>query len=532
MQIRVLSFFLVFSTSLCFGQNLKLEHVRTYNGHLHGVRKVVFSPSNNHFATGGTRGEVFVWNLDASQGVKKLEGHFGSVTDLGYSTSGKFIISTGDDGQIKVWNTSSGECTNRLILPRLENGQMTKAKFALLSEIDDAVFYGVGQSLYRFSLVGESNKPTVIYTDPKDEVVCGVVSPNGKEIIIAAGIYLIALNPQTGELIREYNTGSCKVNALEISKDGKRVLTWCENARVDVRVTETFYLKTSFRAGIGARKFSNISITEDQNFVVTGDHASRFNVWDLAKKKIVLDQSAGQGTVLAFDVNTESNYLLSASLDKSVKLWKIVPDVIEEDKGKNKKKGDFEIEVDPEVEIIQYDTPIEDVPQIEERRQTPVETKVIIAQTVPDSSMSEAVAIAEEDKLPARSVLSVLPERKENRRVKPIRKEHKLQLTKNKLVFEIWDAQVIDGDIVSIFVGDECIVKEYSITAVKKRVEFDASKYKRVYIYLHAHNLGTLPPNTVTMTVSDGVNFHEVELRSDLSGSAALELTFVDSMGE
>jgi hypothetical protein len=127
-----------------------------------------------------------------------------------------------------------------------------------------------------------------------------------------------------------------------------------------------------------------------------------------------------------------------------------------------------------------------------------------------------------------RSIESELPERMINRRVKPIRHEHKLKLSGGQLTFEIWDAQVIDGDIVSIYVGDECIVKEYSITAVKKVVEYDASVYKRVYIYLHAHNLGTLPPNTVTMTVSDGETTHQVELRSDLSGSAALELTFVD----
>ena len=96
----------------------------------------------------------------------------------------------------------------------------------------------------------------------------------------------------------------------------------------------------------------------------------------------------------------------------------------------------------------------------------------------------------------------------------------------HQLTFEIWDAQVIDGDIVSIFIDDECIVKEYSITAVKKLVKFDASKYKKVYLYLHAHNLGTIPPNTVTMKISDGIQELDIELRSDMSGSAAVELLF------
>jgi hypothetical protein len=102
----------------------------------------------------------------------------------------------------------------------------------------------------------------------------------------------------------------------------------------------------------------------------------------------------------------------------------------------------------------------------------------------------------------------------------------------HQLTFDIWDAQVIDGDIVSIYVDEECIVNEYSITATKKSVQFDASDYKKVYLYLHAHNLGTIPPNTVTMTVSDGIQSLDIQLRSDLTGSSAVEFLFDDESDE
>ena len=503
-----------------YGQNLQLDHVRTFNGHTHGVRKVVFSPDANHFASGGTRGELFIWNIDGEGALKKLEGHYGSVTDVRYCQSGKYIVTAGEDGQIKVWDSSSGYCVQTIVSSAGRNSPNNKVNFAILSTKTGMVYFGgENKSLSQVSFKGES-EPEVLYKDSKDPIQCAVVSPDGTEIIFASGQYLMALNLKSGSVVREYNTGSCKVNSLEFSADGKRLLTWCSNSRVDMRDPSNFYLLTSFRSGSSGRKFSNLAFTDDQKYVVTGDHASRFNIWDLEKKELVLDQWAEQGTIMTFDLLDGPNYLLSGSLDKSIKLWQIVPQVEEEVKKKKgvKKQPEIEQVVEPEVEIVQYVEPVQDVPQVDTVERRPVSINVQLKKP-------ETVNTYEPEKV-ERTIVSELPERMQNRRVKPIRREHRLEMNGGVLTFEIWDAQVIDGDIVSIYVGDECIVKEYSITAAKKKVTFDASRFKRVYVYLHAHNLGTLPPNTVTMTVSDGEVTHEIEMRSDLTGSSALELTF------
>jgi len=515
-----LNLILICGAVLVNGQNLKLEHVRTFNAHSHGVRKVVFSPNGNNFASGGTRGELFIWDVEGNDALKKLEGHFGSISDIRYSEDGRYLISSGEDGQVKVWDANTGLCLQRIVSPTGQTNPINKIKFAMMSVKTGTVYFGgTNKYLCKVGFKGTAD-PEVIYQDPKETIRCGILSPNGNELIFAAGNYLMALNLNSNEIVREYNTGTCTVNSLEFSDDGKRLLTWCENSRVDMRDPSTFFLKTSFRSGSGGNKFSNLAFTEDQKYVVTGDHASRFNVWDLNNKQQVLDQWAEQGTVMTFDLESGPKYLLSGSLDKSIKLWRIVEDLQEETKKKKKKEPEVQSVVEPEVEIVQYEEPIEDVKQ-EVKPKTPVSTNVVL-KTEEEVPVYEPVATV----VKADPIVSILPERKNNRRVKPIRREHRLNLLSHHLKFEIWDAQVIDGDIVSIFINDSCIVNEYSITAVKRIVEFDASEYKKAYLYLHAHNLGTIAPNTVTMTISDGIQKLDVELRSDMTGSSAIELNF------
>lgn len=502
-------------------QTLMLEHIRTFNGHEHGVKRVAFSPDGEHFASGGTRGELFLWDVAVDGSRKKLEGHYGSINDLRYSKDGKYLITAGEDGQVKVWESSSGSCVQSVLAPTIPESPVNKVNFAVLSTQSNTLYFGgTNRNLCKIAL-GSKGEPEVIYTDPKEAIRCAAICMESKELVFAAGSYLIALNVETGEVVREYNTGSCLINAIRFSEDGKKLLTWCDNSRVDMRDPSNFYLLTSFRAGSGGRKFSNLAFTEDGKYVVTGDYASRFNVWDLSKQQIVLDQGADQGTILTFDLESGPNYLLSGSLDKSIKLWHIVeaPEVTDQKK-KQKKQVVEEAVVEPEVEIVQYEQPVEDVPQ------EPVRLPAINNLSLRKAEMTESVQV---DSLIVR-VDTELQETLNNRRVKPIRREHRLTLDSHFLTFEIWDAQVVDGDIVSIYVGDECIVNEYSITADKKVVTYDASRFNKVYIYLHAHNLGTQPPNTVTMTISDGNTKHSVELRSDLTGSSALELVFGDTV--
>ncbi len=604
-------------------QDLRLELVRTFSGHQFGIRKVVFSPDAKRFASGGTRGEIYLWDVATGAMLKDLRGHMASVADLRFSKDGRYLISGADDGQVIVWDLTTSKAIDKAFNPPDANGQV-QVRFALITDDNERIFYaGHDQRLF-MRTIGKQGE--VAYTDRTEQMRCAQLSPDGTRLMVGAGKLLLLFNPSTGKLIKEFNTGDCVINAIQYSADGSRVITWCENARVDMRDPNSMILRTSFRSGSGNRKFSNLDFTKDQRYIVTGDHAARFNMWDLEKRTIALDQSSDQGTVLDFDICANPTMLLSGSMDRSIKLWKITDALLVDEKGKKRPQ---EPSPDQKIEVITYEEPKAEapkpiaavqaptpqpVPAKEEPVAAPVaqvqpqqkEAAIAIPQptsvptseakkeesaplkdaekpqvTEPQGSATATVvqkqpvpvakplpkpeptkepvkeaarpvdqravqsvsaqtnkAVAQDPRQPVHHAavastidstgrkLSILPERFQGRRVPPVRTDHRLYFMKPDLEIAVWDAQVIDGDIVSLYMDDKLILADHALTEGKKYLRFDGTGYKRCFLFLHAHNLGTIPPSTVTMTITDGNKSYQIEVRSDLTMSSGVELNF------
>jgi hypothetical protein len=518
---------LAISTLPVSGQELGLTLVKTFSGNAHGVRKAVFAPDSKSFATAGTRGEVKVWDVASGQRLTQMDGHMSSVNDLRFGRDGRFIVTAAADGFVIVWDVSSGKSIRR-IRTSSTNAERPDIKFALLSDDGQKVFFAVGKEL-RMAVVGDDTPVSVLYTDRKDPISAAALSPDGRELLFSAGQYLIVLDISSGKVVREYNTGTCEISSLSYSADGKLMLSWCSNARVDIRDASTLMLKTSFRSGTGGRKYSNMALTSDQRYVITCDHASRFNLWDLQEKRLVMDEGADQGTVLGFDVASNADLVLSASLDKTVKLWKI-GEKLPDDTDKKSKRPEPEPAQEPQVVILMQSETLEDFTPVEVREEAPTSIQTVAEPLKATTVANSAPVIAKTEPAPKAlgDSVSVLPERLNGRRVKPIRSDHKLNLLGRELTIEVWDAQVVDGDIISLYINDDVILEEFSIVSDRKTVHFDATPFRKAYLFLHAHNVGSIPPNTATMMISDGIQQIQVELRSDLTGSAAMELNFVN----
>lgn len=100
-----------------------------------------------------------------------------------------------------------------------------------------------------------------------------------------------------------------------------------------------------------------------------------------------------------------------------------------------------------------------------------------------------------------------------------------LQVKNRKLTISVWDHNTIDGDIISLKLGDEWILTEYELTAQKKTIDYTLIGFGQDLV-LYAHNVGMVPPNTASVAVFDGLTTQRISLESNMETSESIKIVF------
>ena len=99
--------------------------------------------------------------------------------------------------------------------------------------------------------------------------------------------------------------------------------------------------------------------------------------------------------------------------------------------------------------------------------------------------------------------------------------ERVLEVRNKTVRIRVWDNGTVDGDVVSIFLNGEQIVKNYRVTRQKHETIVKLDKPTN-FIILHALNLGSISLNTVAASVDDGFEEQVVIISSNLDKSGAI----------
>lgn len=97
-----------------------------------------------------------------------------------------------------------------------------------------------------------------------------------------------------------------------------------------------------------------------------------------------------------------------------------------------------------------------------------------------------------------------------------VRTNQSIAVFDDSIMVRIWDSQKVDGDTVSIYMNGKPIMYYQALTA-KQDTFWLKLKEGSNELLLYAHNLGSIPPNTVTIVITLGKKVLNVDLNSDLN---------------
>jgi U3 small nucleolar RNA-associated protein 12 len=100
----------------------------TFNGHKKTITHLVFDQEGSRLASGGTEGEIVLWDRIAEVGLFRLKGHRAPITGLefiphptlGTTSHAGFLLSTAKDGYLKVWDLSTQHCVQTVVVGKGE----------------------------------------------------------------------------------------------------------------------------------------------------------------------------------------------------------------------------------------------------------------------------------------------------------------------------------------------------------------------------------------------------------------------------
>lgn len=107
------------------------------------------------------------------------------------------------------------------------------------------------------------------------------------------------------------------------------------------------------------------------------------------------------------------------------------------------------------------------------------------------------------------------------------RKEKHLQnieVTSDSLVLAFYDNGMVDGDTISVYVNNEIVISGARLKSVATKKTIGIPANTDIVILLVADNLGTLPPNTGLMTVTDGDRSYQVNFSADMQTNASVTI--------
>lgn len=100
-----------------------------------------------------------------------------------------------------------------------------------------------------------------------------------------------------------------------------------------------------------------------------------------------------------------------------------------------------------------------------------------------------------------------------------------VRVKNRKIKLKLWDSQVEDGDVISVFVNDKKVIDHLYLKLKPREFEIELPAGKEHYITVYADDFGKAEPNTAMVSIFDGVKEQTINLVAGRKKQESVKIT-------
>jgi WD40 repeat protein len=341
------------------------ECLKTIRPHTSYLKALDATPNLNLVVTSGGNPDTALrlWNYKDIEPKGELFGHTGRVNAVKLTPDGRFVISGSNDSTVKVWDTTTHQCI-------ADFHQHKDAVTSVDISLDGRIGVSGGHDnmicvwdipakvcLRKFEAIEDLGSAVKLSVDNKILYSCG--GYDGRTVKSTIKLWDLS----TGECIRTLYGHEYAINCLDITHDGKFLVSASMDKTIKVWNLNSYTCIKTIEGHIGP--VVSMKITPDLKYIISGGGGKYDNtvrIWDIFKSKSPCDEfglyrninhihlsnsgnfilnscrkviqlrdsktgkikyelAGHEAHIKHIWVNPEGTMIISASLDKTIKIW-------------------------------------------------------------------------------------------------------------------------------------------------------------------------------------------------------------------
>ena len=325
----------------------------SFKGHLDWINCIAFSKDSKKLVTGSWDYNLKVWSVKDGKERSTLKGHSSAISTCAFSDDGKQVISSSLDGTLKVWDAYAGsEITTLLGHQQRVNGFDVTPQGDLVSVSDDgtlrlwdklaglelttfaahsdyissAAFLPNGQILSssndksaKLWDLNIADKDTMSHSKP---ILSLAFTNDGSTLASASLDNTIKLwHADTGKFIKQLKGNGSIIRTIAFNGSGSLLAAAGDDKSITIYDAKSGLVKKTITNAHG-HSIRSLCFTPDNNSLLSASFDKTVKVWNLSSYSTTSTMNAHFDWVTSVACSPDSKYIASGSYDKTCIIWK------------------------------------------------------------------------------------------------------------------------------------------------------------------------------------------------------------------